>query len=193
MADNDRQRNPPAAPAASTPAAPAAAPMTTEQQLSLTMAALAESNKRIADLMEQQAAYNREALKIAPRRRKTMGEYLQEKPRKRLLHDVYQNGHLVNPKGLSKDTIELLDTLATGTYCDGLVQVVRIKDGLNGVNSRIHIVYNNKSIEQRMVVYMRFPTFTKMVNEIATEMKALGIAPVKEAVADPVVEEFPEL
>lgn len=177
----------------SIPSMPApAASLTTEQQLALALAALAESSSKMTALMEQQAEYNKQALKIAPRRRKTMAEYLSEKPRKYLKHDVYQNGRPVNPSGLSKDTIDLLDTLATGKYCDGLIDVVRISDGPGGVNSRIHIMYNNGSMEERMMFYMRFPTFTKIVTDVAAEMKLLGIKPVEEACPDRPQPEFPE-
>ena len=169
---------------------PPTAPMTTEQQLAMALTALAESQTKMAALMEQQGVYNRQALKIAPRRRKSMQEYLHQKPRKHLKHEVYQNSHLVNPKGLSQETLNVLDTLDSGTYCDGLVQVVRITDGVGGINSRIHIRYNNKSLEQRMMLYMRFPTFTKMVLDIAADMKALGRAPVNEVFNDPPSYEF---
>lgn len=156
-----------------------------EQQLAMAIAALATSQAQIAQLMERQADFNE---KNAIRRKKTMEEYLKEKPRKRLLHQVFQNGRDVNPSGLSWETIKLLDTLATGTYADGIVDVIRIKDGLNGVNSRIHIAYNNKHEAQRMQFNMRFPTFTKLVQDIAAEMVVLGIAPVKDAAADPIEE-----
>jgi hypothetical protein len=159
-----------------TPPAPAGTPepQTTDQLLAAVMAQLAASNTRIADLMEQQAAYNKQALKIAPRRKKTMAEYLKERQArgggKKLLHDVYQNGRLVNPSGLSTKTIEKLDTLATGSYCDGMIEVVRIRSGPKGIGTRIHLRYNNGTIEERMQFYMRFPTFTKIVEDIVSEM-----------------------
>jgi hypothetical protein len=151
---------------------------------------LAAAMAKIAELMERQTEYNEFAKQNAPRRKKTMQEYLQEKPRKRLLHAVYQNGRLVNPAGLSKETIQRLDTFATGKYCDGLLDVVRIKDGVDGISSRIHIIYNNKSIEQRMQFYMRFPTFTAIVDAVVAEMAARGIAPVMEKAADPIEDEI---
>lgn len=153
-----------------------APPTATETMLAQAMAALAESQAKMATLMEQQAAYNKEALKIAPRRKKTMPEYLAERQRrgagKQLLHDVYQNGRLVNPSGLSNETIKLLDTLATGSYCDGIIDVVRRREGPEGIGTRIHLRYNNGTIEERMQFYMRFPTFTKIVTDITNEMAA---------------------
>lgn len=153
---------------------------------------LAQAMAKIAELMERQSAYNEFAIKNSPRRKKTMAEYLKEHPRKRLLRPVFQNGRPVNPRGLSLETIKKLDTLATGHYCDGLIDVVRVKDGINGVNSRIHIMYNNKSEMQKMEIYIRFPSFTKMVNDILADMAAQEIKPVLEAVADPIEEEYPE-
>jgi hypothetical protein len=146
--------------------------------------------------MEQQAAYNKAALRIAPRRKKSMAEYLKErndKGRSKFLpHIVYQNGREVNPSGLSPETINVLDTLATGKYCDGIIDVIRVSDGPEGVNSRIHLCYNNGTIEERMVFYMRFPTFTKIVQDIAAEMAARGIAPVIEKGRDKPEFEFPD-
>jgi len=179
MANEDRR------PQVLAPAAPATAPagQSLEQLLAATLAQLAtsnqqnaESNARIATLMEAQAKHNDKVLKIAPRRKRTMQEYLAEKKQKGQLkflkHDVYQNGRLVNPKGLSQATLDVLDTLHSGSYADGMVDVIRIRDGVDGKNSRIHIMYNNKTIEERMMFYMRFPTFTKIVETIETEMKA---------------------
>ena len=166
--------------------------LSTEQMLASALAALSESNAKIASLMEKQADFNEFAKQNATPRRKTMQEYLQENPRKRLLHDVYQNSRLVNPSGLSWATIKRLDTLATGKYCDGLIDVVRIKDGVDGLNTRIHIFYANKTLEQRMSFYVMFPSFTKMVNAIADEMAAREVAPVVESYAgDPIPEDGP--
>jgi hypothetical protein len=162
---------------------PTATPSSTEQMLAQALA-------QIAGLMEKQSDYNKFAQENAPRRKKSMAEYLQQNPRKRLLREVYQNGRPVNPKGLSQATIARLDTFATGTYCDGLIDVVRIKDGLNGINSRIHIFYNNKHEHQKYAFYMRFQTFTKIVDDVVADMARLGIEPVHEAVADP-IEEIP--
>lgn len=176
--------------------APAEAPapaLTTEQQLVAALAALAQSNTRITELMEQQAAYNRAALRIAPRRKKLMGEYLAERKKagraKFLPHEVYQNGRLVNPSGLSQETIDTLDTINTGTYCDGMVDVIRM--GV-GVNARIHIRYDNGTVEERMMFYMRFPTFTKLVQDIAADMKVQGKVSVKEPGAEAPEFDFPD-
>lgn len=203
MADNTRSEStarvqPTAPAAASTSVAPAT--------LEAAIAALAQSQAKIAELMERQAEYNAEALRIAPRRRRTLVEYLKEKPRKRLLHEVFQNGRLVNPAGLSVETIKKLDTIAAGSYADGMLRVMRIKDGVDGVATRIHIFYSNKTLEQRMQFYMRFPTFTEIVNTIVNEMAGRAkwneekqeyenpaFAPVHDKVAEPLEEEVTEV
>jgi uncharacterized membrane protein YdfJ with MMPL/SSD domain len=198
---SNEDRKPQVSAPAVTPTAPAG--QSIEQLLAATLAQLAaanqqnaESNKQLVALMEQQAAYNKAALKIAPKRRKTMQEFLAERKKagriKWLKHDVYQNGRLVNPKGLSQETLDILDTLNTGVYAEGLVHLVRIKDGVNGLTSRIHIMYNNKTLEERMVFYMKFPTFTQIVTTVSDEMKTRGIEFVHEPGADAPAFDFPD-
>lgn len=195
MADTNR---PAASAAATTPAAP-----TTEDMLAKALAALADSQTKIANLMERQTEFNEFSKRNAPKKKTTMREFTNKHPQKRLLHPVFQNGREVNPSGLSVATIEKLDTLASGHYADGLVDVVRIKDGAGGLHSRIHILYNNKHEAQRMVFYMRFPTFTKLVDEIAAEMAVLAgekgtpeynpaYAPVMEAAPHTIIPEIDE-
>jgi hypothetical protein len=146
----------------------------------------------IAQSMAAQTQFQKSLSENAPRRKKTMGEYLAEHPRKRLLHDTFQNGRPVNPSGLSQETLLTLDTFATGTYCDGLIDVVRIRDGAKGIASRIHIMYNNKSDAQKMEMYMRFPTFTALVKAVAADMAAQGIKPVSDPVEDDRVWQEPQ-
>ena len=166
-------------------ATPVTAPSTTEQLLAQTLQALAQSNAKMTELMEQQAAYNKAALKIAPRRKKSMREFRKEHPEKRLLHEVYQNGRLVNPAGLSVETIERLDTLATGVYADGLLEVRRVREGKDGQNSRIHLMYNNKTQDQRTEFYMRFPTFKSIVDTVVAEMAARVVEATEGEFKDP--------
>lgn len=163
-----------AAPAVdATPAAPAPA----DNQLYTLEAAI----KLIAQSMAQQTQIQEQVAANTPKRRRTMEEYLVDFPEKRLLHDTFQNGRPVSAAGLSAATIRLLDTLAPGVYADGLVSVARIKEGPDGVNSRIHLFYSNKELGQRMNFYMRFPTFTSIVKTIAEEMIVLGREPVMDA------------
>jgi hypothetical protein len=143
---------------------------------------LAESQAMIAKLLANQA-------RVLPRRRKTLREFLKERPQKRLIRPVFQNGREVNPAGLSDETIKRLDTVATGIYGNGMLNVIRLTDGLH---SRIHIMYSNKSIEQRMAFYMQFPSFTSIVNTVVSEMKARGVEPINEPPPPGSVEPEPE-
>ncbi len=182
MADN---RISPKDVSASAPAAaPVAAPSATELLLAQALA-------RITELMEKQTEFNDFSKRNAPRRKKTMEQYLQENPRKRTLHQVFQNGREVNPSGLSKETLTRLDQLAPGIYADGLVGVIRVREGLNGLNTRIHLTYDKSTEASKMMFYMRFPSFTALVNGIWEEMKATGKAPVCDDVAEPLVDPVP--
>lgn len=160
------------------PAAPAPAAFTPEQ---LTQAVMA-----LAQMAGGQQAFMEFMKGNTPKRRKTLDEYLREKPRKYLHREVYQNNSLVNPKGLAQKTLDTLDTLATGDYTPGdggvTFHVVRVGAGKF---SRINIFYDNKSLEQRMALYMRYPKFTDIVNAIAAEMAVKGIEPVLEERPDP--------
>lgn len=139
---------------------------------------LEDAIKMIAQSMAQQTALQEQVAQNAPKRRKTMEEFLAENPEKKMLHETFQNGRPVDPSGLSAATLRLLDTLAPGVYADGLVSVARVTDGPNGINTRIHLFYSNKEMGQRMQFYMRFPTFTSIVKTIAAEMAANGKKPV---------------
>jgi hypothetical protein len=154
---------------------PAVAPSEQKYTLEQAIAMIAQS-------MQKQSEFQELLVQATPKRRKSLQEFMAERPEKKMLRDVYQNGRLVNPSGLSTATLKRLDTLATGSYADGLVHVVRIGAG---VDSRIHIMYSNKTIEQRMAFYVRFPSFTALVNAIADEMAAKGVKPVIEPAREP--------
>jgi hypothetical protein len=202
MADNRAPERPTNVAPDTTSAAPAAN-TNLEQLLAATLAQLAEanrqnaeSNKQIVALMEEQQKHNKAALRIAPRRKKSMQEYLSQRAKagkhKHLPHPVYQNGREVNPSGLAQETIDTLDKIDSGHYCDGLVDVIRLRDGVDGINSKIFIHYNNKTLEQRMAFYIKFPTFTSLVNQIAADMVAQGKPFVEEKGTEAPAFEFPD-
>ncbi|OGT59085.1 MAG: hypothetical protein A3E01_06100 [Gammaproteobacteria bacterium RIFCSPHIGHO2_12_FULL_63_22] len=148
---------------------------------------LEEAVALIAQSIAQQGEFQKQLVKATPKPRTTLRDFLKKHPQKRLHHEVFQAGRPVNPAGLSQDTIDLLDTLDTRkSMCDGMVDVVRIRDGVGGANSRIHLLYNNQTLEQRMAFYMRFPTFTALVKALVAEQAAQGITPVHETSAAPV-------
>jgi hypothetical protein len=171
-----------------TPVAPVVAAATPTEQL------LAQALAKITELMERQTATQEFSAKHAPKARKTLAQYLIEKPRKRLHREAYVNGRPVMPRNLSQTTIDLLDTIATGVYTKGTVtvSVKRIDDG-DKRYARIHLFKNDKSLEQRMMYYSAFPTFSAVVQFIHETMKANDVAPVNDPRPDPEVEEIVEV
>lgn len=95
-------------------------------------------------------------------------EYLAKNPVPRLLKPAYQNGFDVNPSGLSDATILKLSELQTGHYLNGIVKVI-VEDGGAGA---VHILYANKSPDQRMALRDHFRSFTELVDMIFTEQTA---------------------
>ncbi len=155
---------------------------------------LAQALAKITELMERQTATSEFAAKHAPRARKTLAQYLIEKPRKRLHRETYVNGRPVMPRNLSQKTIDDLDTLAPGVYTKNNVTVtVRRFDDGNKTFSRIQLFKNDKSLEQRMAFYMAFPTFAEIVRFIHAEMAANGVDPVVDPRAEPEIEEIVEV
>lgn len=147
-----------------------------------TQAPTADPMALIAKQMERQNDLAEAQLRGAPRRKTTLAEYRKRNPRKTLYRPVFQNGRLVNPAGLSDETIARLDTLASGRYANGMIDVVRVGDG---AQSRIHIMYANANPDQRSMFYMQFPSFTVIVNKVVEEMAAKGAIPVNDPRPNP--------
>lgn len=81
-----------------------------------------------------------------------------------LLRPAYQNGFEVNPSGLSDVTILRLSQLVPGQYLGGLITVA--VDG----NKAIHLIYKNRTPDQRMIFQQRVQSFSHMVEQIWSEM-----------------------
>jgi len=81
-----------------------------------------------------------------------------------LKRPAFQNGFEVNPSGCSDEVIDRLSKLAPGTYLGGAVRVAI--DGNDGV----HLIYKNKTVEQRMANERLFGSFSELVNKIWAEM-----------------------
>lgn len=190
MSNIPNKPGPTPTPAAATP--DAASMMDSNAMLAAAIAKMTEVMAQNADLAQQNAKFNELLVKNAPRRRKTMAEYLVKNPRKRLLHQTFQNGREVNPKGLSEDTIKRLDTIAPGLYAQGLIEVERRTRGINGRDTMILIRYNNKHDSDRSNFYMKFRTFREMVDTIVDEMVEKKLAPIYDEAAAPIVPEFPD-
>lgn len=81
-----------------------------------------------------------------------------------LKRPAYQNGFEVNPSGLSDETIDRLSKLIPGTYLGGVVRVA-----IDG-NDSIHLLYKNKTVEQRFANDRLFPSFTALIDKLWAEM-----------------------
>lgn len=67
--------------------------------------------------------------------------------RRKLTRRCYQNGFPMDVRKLHDEEISLLNQLKPGRYIDNLVTVVEAQ---NGENVDLHLVYKNKTIDQRM-------------------------------------------
>jgi hypothetical protein len=150
---------------------------------------LASVLERLTALQEAQTRIARAQLKNTPKRKKTMAEYRREHPRKRLIRPAYQNNRLVDAALLTPENIELLDTIAAGRYGNGILTVARV-GALR--DSRIHMLYSNKDIEQRMTFYLTYPSLNVLIEKVHTEMTARGVQPVNDPLPLFAVEVEPE-
>jgi hypothetical protein len=141
------------------------------------MSVLTSVLERLTVLQEQQTKIARAQLKNAPKRKVTIQEHFKKFPPKRLTRPVYQNNRLVDANMLSTEALALLDTLAPGRYGNGILTVARVGEV---DQSRIHLLYSNKMIEQRMAFYIIYPSLNVLVEKVHAEMAARGIQPVND-------------
>jgi hypothetical protein len=80
-----------------------------------------------------------------------------------LKRPAFQNGYEVNPSGLSDEVIERLANLKPGSYIGGVVKVA-----VEGES--IHLIYKNRTADQRMALNAKFSSFSDLVNKIWAEM-----------------------
>jgi len=153
------------------------------------MSVLASVLERLTALQEQQTRIARAQLKNTPKRRTTLKEHFKKFPPKRLTRPVYQNNRLVDPNMLSAETLVLLDQIAPGRYDNGLLTVARVGEGQE---SRIHLLYSNKSIEQRMAFYIVYPSLTVLVEKVHAQMAQRGVQPINDPPPPFVVEDDDE-
>lgn len=83
---------------------------------------------------------------------------------KTLTRSAFQNGFEVNPSGLSDETIDRLANLAPGTYLGGTVTVALANDA-------VHLLYKNRTPDQRMAFQAKVSSFSDMVQKIWAEMQ----------------------
>lgn len=152
------------------------------------MSVLASVLERLTVLQEQQTRIARAQLKNAPRRRKTLKEFKKENAHqfKYLTRPVFQNNRKVDPYMLSAETLKLIDTVAAGRYGNGMLTVVRVGEN---AESRIHFLYSNKTIEQRMAFAILYPSMNELVTKVHAEMAGRGVQPINEPAPPFAVEE----
>lgn len=152
---------------------------TAQQEEFVPMSVLTSVLERLTALQEQQTRIARAQLKNAPRRRKTLAEFKKENKHqfKYLIRPVFQNNRKVDPYMLSAETLALIDTIAPGRYGNGMLTVARVGEQ---DQSRIHLLYSNKTIEQRMAFAIVFPTMNDLVAKVHAEMAQRGIQPIND-------------
>jgi hypothetical protein len=107
-------------------------------------------------------------------RKITAAEYMRtrsvHRDKPQLTRKIYQNGILLTRRTLTADGINFANAIQPGLYCDGTVQVVPMRDGATGV--ALDIRYENKTVDQRMALKTKFPTFEHMLAAILREQSA---------------------
>lgn len=91
--------------------------------------------------------------------------------RRKLTRRIYQNGYPVMIKKLFDEEIAMLNKLESGRYMEGLVTVVQVQ---TGGNTDLHIVYNNKSFDQRLALKSNFRNLREMLSICLDEAKQRG-------------------
>jgi hypothetical protein len=86
----------------------------------------------------------------------------------------YQNGILLDRNQLTADAITMLNSLQAGSYADGLLRVNAVSDG--NKMSALDICYNNKSVDLRMELKSKFPSFEHMLVAMLKEARGPVVA-----------------
>lgn len=101
---------------------------------------------------------------------------------------TFQNGRPLNTRVLHDREMALLEKLTPGKYVGGRVTIIEREEGLE---KHLHIVYQNKTVDQRQDLQSEVPNFyallQRVVEEAAervAEAKAASKRAVKEALAD---------
>ena len=89
--------------------------------------------------------------------------------KRKLTRRCYQNGFPMMIKKLFDEEIDMLNKISAGKYMDGLVTIIIAQ---NGGNSDLHIVYDNKSFDQRLALKSHFRNLREMLSICLDEAKA---------------------
>lgn len=91
--------------------------------------------------------------------------------KRKLLRRIYQNGYPVNIKKLFDEEIAMFNKIEPGRYMDGLVTIVQVQ---TGGNTDLHVVYANKSFDQRLALKSNFRNLREMLSICLDESKQRG-------------------
>lgn len=91
--------------------------------------------------------------------------------KRKLTRRIYQNGYPVNIKKLFDEEIAMFNKIEPGRYMEGLVTIVKVQ---TGGNTDLHVVYNNKSFDQRLALKSNFRNLREMLSICLDEMKQRG-------------------
>lgn len=87
--------------------------------------------------------------------------------KRKLTRRVYQNHYRVDVKKLHDEEIALLNILKPGRYLNGVLTVREIQ---NGQETDLHLLYDNKSTDQKFTVMREFRGhFTEMLKRCVNE------------------------
>jgi hypothetical protein len=88
--------------------------------------------------------------------------------KRKLTRRCYQNGFPMNIKKLHDEEIVMLNKVVPGRYMNGLVTLIQVQ---NGGNTDLHIVYENKSFDQRLALKSEFRNLKEMLSICLDEAK----------------------
>jgi hypothetical protein len=91
--------------------------------------------------------------------------------RRKLTRRCYQNGFPMDIKKLHDEEIAMLNKLTPGKYFNQLVTVIQVQ---TGGNTDLHIVYENKSFDQRLALKSEFRHLREMLSIMLDEAKQRG-------------------
>lgn len=86
---------------------------------------------------------------------------------------MYQNGRPLNTRVLHDKEIALLEKLTPGRYIGNRVTILEHDEGLD---KALHIVYQNKTVDQRQDLQSEVPNFFAMLSAIVNEAEERKVA-----------------
>jgi hypothetical protein len=145
---------------------PAPPPTPTPQPMGITADQLAQATITLSNAV-QTLADTASIKKIPFSKFKTHSPFNPTgKKNRQLTRRVFQNYFRVDIHKLHDEEISLLNQVKTGKYINNLVT---IREVLNGSNTDLHILYNNKTPDQRMTNQSEWRNFTELLKRCLNE------------------------